>query len=256
MPGNLITQIEVRSVLTAQNKQSSLPCDYTINPFRGCLFGCKYCYASKFVHDDAQKKADWGQWVEIKGNAVDALTRESHKIEGKTVFFLSATDPYQPIELRLGLTRALLEVLLASYPSHVHIQTRSPHVVRDIDLFQRFGETLTVGISIPTDSEVVRKAFEPRAPSIARCLKAAQQLKEANIKTTASIAPLLPCTPKRLAKLLAPCFDRAWVGTLNFYDRADPLRALYAERGWEGYLHRDHAQNVCDALKDVGLQNR
>lgn len=254
--GNLITQIEVRSVLTAQNRQSSLPCDYTINPFRGCLFGCKYCYASKFVHEDADKKADWGQWVEIKRNAVDALQRESHKLHGKTVFFSSATDPYQPVELRLGLTRALLEVLLASFPAHVHIQTRSPHVVRDIDLFQRFGDTLAVGISIPTDSEVVRKAFEPRAPSIPRRLKAAKLLKEAGIRTTASIAPLLPCTPRRLAALLAPCFDRAWVGTLNFYDRSDPLRALYTERGWERYLHREHAENVRAALTEAGLPLR
>ncbi|MES2463721.1 MAG: radical SAM protein [Armatimonadota bacterium] len=246
--GNLITRIEVRSVLTAQNRNSSLPCDFTINPFRGCLFGCTYCYASKFIHDDAGKKADWGHWIEIKQNAVDALQRESHKLQGKTVFFSSATDPYQPIELRLGLTRALLEVLLAAFPERVHIQTRSPHVVRDIDLFQRFGDTLTVGISVPTDSDVVRKAFEPRAPSISRRLKAAKQLRDAGIRTTASVAPLLPCTPKRLAALLAPCFDSAWVGTLNFYDRADPLRALYAERGWDKFLHREHTENVRAAL--------
>jgi DNA repair photolyase len=252
---NVITQIEVRSVLTPQNHRSSLPCDYTINPFRGCLFGCKYCYASKFIHDDADKKADWGRWVEIKRNAVDALQRESHKLQGKTVFFSSATDPYQPVEKRLGLTRALLEILLASFPAHVHIQTRSPHVIRDIDVFQRFGDTLTVGISVPTDSEVVRKVFEPRAPSIPRRLKAAKQLKEAGIRTTAAVAPLLPCTPARLAVLLTPCFDSAWVGQLNFYDRAGPLRALYASRGWEKYLHRDHAQNVRSALRAVDLSS-
>lgn len=251
--GNLITHIEVRSVLTAQGKGSSIPSGYTLNPYRGCLFGCSYCYASKFVFDDAQKRADWGHWVAVKQNAVDALQRESHKIQGQTIFFGSATDPYQPIELRVGLTRALLEVLLLAFPEHLHIQTRSPHVVRDIDLFRKFGDTLTIGISIPTDSEVVRRAFEPRAPSIPRRLAAARQLKEAGISVTASVAPLLPCTPKRLAKLLAPNFDKAWVGTLNFYDRADPLRTLYAQRGWERYLCPEHAQNVREALTAAQL---
>jgi DNA repair photolyase len=247
-----ITQIEVRSALTAQSGRSRIPCDYTINPYRGCLFGCSYCYARQFVYEDADKKADWGHWVEVKANVIDALQRESHRLTGKTVFFSSATDPYQPIERKLGLTRALLEILLLAFPARVHLQTRSPHVTRDIDLFQRFGDT-TVGISVPTDSDVVRKAFEPRAPSIARRLDAARELKEAGIRTTAAIAPLLPCTPARLARLLAPCFDRAWVGRMNFYDRGDELRRMYADRDWDAYLLPAHERNVRAALEQVHL---
>nr|CAA9239105.1 Radical SAM domain protein [uncultured Armatimonadetes bacterium] len=253
MASNLITEIEVRSVLTAQNRRSTIPYDYTINPYRGCLLGCLYCYASRFVHEDAAKKADWGHWVEVKKNAVDALQRDSHKICGKTVFFSSATDPYQPLELRLGLTRALLEVLLLAFPARLRIQTRSPHVVRDIDLFRKFGDTLDVGISVPTDSDIVRRAFEPRAPSIARRLDAARQLKEAGIAVRASVAPLLPCTPERLARLLAPCFDRAWVDGINFYEKADALREIYTGRGWEAYLRPEHADRVRAALHAAGL---
>jgi DNA repair photolyase len=254
MGANRITEIQVRSVVTAQSSQSTIPCDYTINPYRGCLFGCSYCYASRFVHDDAGKRSDWGHWVEVKRNALDALQRESHKLCGKRVFFSSATDPYQPIELRLGLTRALLEALLLAFPAQLHIQTRSPFVVRDIDLFQRFGDTLTVGISIPTDSEVVRRAFEPRAPAIPRRLSAACQLKEAGIRTIASIAPLLPCTPRRLAKLLVPCFHRALAESLHFYDRAEHLHKIYADRGWERYLQPLHKEEVRQALQDAGLR--
>ncbi len=250
-----LTQIEVRSVLTAQGRSSSIPCDYTINPYRGCLFGCTYCYASRFVFDDPAKKADWGHWVEVKKNAVDALMRESHKLYGKTIFFSSATDPYQPIELRLGLTRALLEVLLLAFPARLHLQTRSPHVVRDIDLLQKFGDTLDVGISVPTDSDVVRKAFEPRAPSIARRLKAARQLTEAGIKTTATVAPLLPGTPKRLARLLAPCVNRAWVDAINFYEKEEALREIYAQHGWEKYLLPVHENAVRQALREAGLSS-
>jgi DNA repair photolyase len=204
------------------------------------------------VHDDG-KEAEWGSWVEVKQNALDALQRESHKLVGKRVFLSSATDPYQPIELRLGLTRALLESLLLAFPERLHLQTRSPHVVRDIDLFHQFGDTLTVGISIPTDSEVVRRVFEPRAPSIQRRLGAAQQLKEAGITTIASIAPLLPCTPDRLARRLAPCFRRAWVDTLHFHDKETRLRQIYAERNWEKYLQPDHKNAVCRALQAAAL---
>jgi DNA repair photolyase len=241
-------------VLTQQSRFSSIPCDYTINPYRGCLFGCSYCYASRFVHEDAAKKAQWGKWVEVKKNAVDALQRESHKIYGKTVFFSSATDPYQPIERRLGLSRALLQVLLFAFPKRLHLQSRSPLIVRDIDLFRQFGDTLDVGISIPTDSEVVRKVFEPRAPSIPRRLAAARQLKEAGIRTTASVAPLLPCTPERLARLLAPCVDGAWVDTMNFYEKEEGLRDVYVQHGWQKYLGPEHARNVKRALQEASLR--
>lgn len=244
-----ITTRTVRSILTEQSQASRIPYDYTINPYRGCAFGCAYCYASRFVYDDADKKTEWGRWVEIKQNAVDALQRESRKLYGKTVCVSSATDPYQPLERKLGLTRALLEVLLLAFPARVHIQTRSPHVVRDTDLLARFGPTLDVGISLPTDSDVVRRAFEPRAPSIARRLAAARHLKEAGIRTTASIAPLLPCTPERLARLLPPCFDRVWIDRINFYEKEDSLRAIYTRHGWEPYLRPEHVSRVRAALE-------
>lgn len=250
---NLITEIEVRSVVTTKGSASSLPFDVSINPYRGCTFGCSYCYASKFVYDDAQMKAEWGHWVQVKKNAVDALQRESHKLCGATIFFSSATDPYQPIEKRIGLSRAMIEVILLSYPKRLHIQTRSPHVVRDIDLFQRFGDTLTVGFSIPTDSDVVRKTFEPRAPSIRRRLLAARTLREAGIRTIGAVAPLLPCTPQRIAKLFRPCFETAWVGTMRFYEKGDALRALFSDNDWGRYLHPDHKESVKAALIDVGL---
>jgi len=101
---------------------------------------------------------------------------------------------------------------------------------------------------------VVRTVFEPRAPSIPRRLQAARTLKEAGIRTTASVAPLLPCTPNRLAKLLQPCVHRAWVGTINFYEKEERLRAIYASRGWETYLGREHANNVAEALERHGLR--
>ena len=67
------------------------------------------------------------------------------------------------------------------------------------------------------------------------------------------MAPLLPCTPARLARLLKPCVDHAWVGTINFYEKGDALRRIYAERGWERYLRPEHAEDVRRALREAGL---
>lgn len=250
----LITEIEIRSAITAQGRSGrGTPGDYTINPYRGCAFGCSYCYASKFVYEDEVKRTQWGDWVEVKRNVVTALEQDAPKLFDKSVWLGSATDPYQPIELRLGLTRALLEVLLMAYPKHLHLQTRSPHVVRDIPLLQRFGNTLTVGISIPTDSDVVRKVFEPRAPSIERRLQTAQTLKDAGISVTVSVAPLLPCTPQRLAHMIKPVCDHAWVGSIQLYDRADPVRKIYDTKNWGKYLQRQHIEQTKTALVDAGI---
>lgn len=247
--------VDVRSV-AMRRTGFGIPADITLNPYRGCAFGCSYCYARKFVHDDLSKRATWGYWVEVKRNAVDALARESAKCHDATVFVGSATDPYQPLERRHRITRALLEVLLLAHPRSVHIQTRSPHVVDDIELLQRFGDTLTVGISIPTDSEVVRKAFEPRAPSLARRVEAATALRAAGIRTTASIAPLLPCTPRRLARMLEERFDDTWIGTIDFHGDEGGARGVYAARGWDHFLMPEHKHAVREALAAVGLAHR
>ncbi len=247
-----ITEIRVKSVVTEQHGFGS-PGEYSINPYRGCAHGCIYCYAIKFVFDDMNKRNHWGHWVEIKTNAADALLKDLPKLFDREIFVGSATDPYQPIEKKLGLTRQLLEILLMAHPKKVHLQTRSPHITRDIELLQKFGDTLTIGISIPTDSEVVRRAFEPRAPSIARRIETGRALFEAGLNVTATVAPLLPCTPKRLAARLSGAFPRAWVGRINFYGDEGGARALYSARDWDRFLRASHEGEVKAALKEVGL---
>jgi DNA repair photolyase len=241
-----ITEIRVKSVVTEQRGFGS-PGEFSLNPYRGCQFACKYCYAKKFVFDDSKKRDEWGHWVEIKTNAADALLKDLPKLFDKEIFVGSATDPYQPIEKKLGLTRQLLEILLMAHPKKVHIQTRSPHIVSDIELLRKFGDTLSIGVSIPTDSEVVRRAFEPRAPSIARRIETGRAL------SAATVAPLLPCTPKRLAARLSGAFPRAWVGRINFYGDEGGARALYAARGWDRFLRAAHEAEVKATLKEVGL---
>ena len=101
----------------------------------------------------------------VKENALALLERKRRStLLGKTIYMSSVTDPYQPIEKRLGLTRELLRILAERYQPRLVIQTRSPLVTRDVDLLRRF-EHVQVNMTITTDSEEVRRAFEPTCPN-------------------------------------------------------------------------------------------
>ncbi len=174
--------------------------DYSLNPYVGCAFGCSYCYAAFFA--PPAKQQTWGDWVRVKRNAGLKMKRVRRSLDGKTVYMSSATDPYQPIERRLELTRSLLPIL-ADKGAHLVVQTRSPLVVRDIDLLRRF-DRVCVNLSVTTDSEAVRRAFEPRNPPIADRLQAAKEIAEAGIPVAITMTPMLPIEdPARFAQLVA-----------------------------------------------------
>ena len=180
--------------------------DFTLNPYRGCQYGCSYCYAAAFS-PNPQMRQDWGNWVVIKENAAEVLEKElelwykKNPNQAPTIYMSSVTDPYQPIESKCGLTRHLLEVMYPYSPTLV-IQTRSPIITRDIDILQRF-KRLRINMSIPTGSEIVRRDFEPRSPSIKARLNAISKIKQ-NInpatgfvpKISITITPLLPTLPE------------------------------------------------------------
>jgi DNA repair photolyase len=175
--------------------------DFTLNPYRGCQYGCSYCYAAAFSPNQ-EKRQNWGEWVIIKTNAVDILSQELAQWQKKyhtspRIYMSSVTDPYQPIEKQQELTRQLLTVMLAYQPFLV-IQTRSPMIVRDLDLLQQF-QYLRINLSIPTGSEVVRKDFEPKSPSIKARLQTINKLRynlavneQHKIRLAVTITPVLP----------------------------------------------------------------
>lgn len=163
--------------------------DYTLNPYSGCGFGCSYCYAA-FFSRDVEKQRTWGQWVEVKENAVEKLRKMRKPPVGKSIYMSSVTDPYQPIEKRLGLVRSLLEELVVHQPRLV-VQTRSPLVTRDIDLLSQFDH-VRVNMTVTTDSEDVRKVFEPGCPGNRFRLAAIAEVQAAGIETSVTMTPLLP----------------------------------------------------------------
>jgi DNA repair photolyase len=168
--------------------------DWTCNPYLGCSFGCTYCYAM-FLPQNRRPKEDWGKWFQAKVNAVELARKQAHKVAGQAVYISSVTDPYLPAERSLQLTRGILEALLPHQP-RLLIQTRGPLVVRDLDLLRQF-QAVRVNMSIPTDSEKVRQAFEPKAPPLERRWQAIAKVREAGVPVGICVTPTLPLGDRR-----------------------------------------------------------
>ena len=209
-------EIGIREKAKALHDTSDyLNSDYSLNPYVGCGFGCSYCYAAFFVPDEAKKK-EWGKWIDVKVNSVREVLRKKD-LAGKKIFMSSATDPYQPLERRVELTRAIVEAL--SDPSRqpdLTVMTRSPIVARDIDLFKRF-EKIQVNMSVTTDSDAIRKRFEPSCASIEQRIEAISEVKAAGIRIGIGLSPLLPMDdPEKFAKRIAALNpDVYWASTFN-----------------------------------------
>jgi len=163
--------------------------DWTCNPYIGCSFGCTYCYAM-FLPQNRRPKEDWGRWLVAKTNAVGLARKQARKLAGQAVYVSSVTDPYVPMERSLCLTRGILEELLPHQP-RVLIQTRGPLVVRDLDVLSRF-RSVRINMSIPTDSEEVRRAFEPKAPPLERRWQAIAEARAAGLPVGICVTPMLP----------------------------------------------------------------
>ena len=156
---------------------------YTANLYKGCTHGCVYCYAPSLTHDERR----WGAYVDVKVNAPEVLDRELRGLKRDELFLSSASDPYQPVEARYKLTRRSLQVLLRhEFP--VSILTRSPLVLRDLDLLQKF-EWVKVGMSI---TSVPTRRFEPGVPPLERRVDTLRKLSGAGITTWVSLAPVIP----------------------------------------------------------------
>ena len=168
--------------------------DFTLNPYSGCFFGCTYCYAA-FFSRSKEERDRWGRWVKVKGNAVDVMGRHRPgSLDGKLIYMSSVTDPYQPIERELRLTRGLLEIMAERHRPRLVIQTRSADVTRDTDLLRRIeerGGRVQVNMTVTTDDEDVRRTFEPQCPSNPARLRAIAEVRAAGVDTCVTMTPLL-----------------------------------------------------------------
>lgn len=211
--------------------------DWTCNPYVGCTFGCTYCYAM-FLPQNRRPREDWGRWLQAKGNAVERAQRQAAKVAGKAVYLSSVTDPYVPAERSLFLTRGILETLVPHQP-RLLVQTRGPLVVRDLDVLARF-QAVRINISIPTDSEEIRKVFEAKAPLLERRWEALAEARAAGLSVGICVTPMLAIADPEAFSRRIIAFNPDVLVLQHFHDSrggfgADTgkeARRLLDERGW------------------------
>ena len=204
--------LEARSILNRSVSLRRLSMAWSINPYRGCEFGCRYCYA-RYTHeflapspgsDDAAASASkrrltdpesFERVIFYKQNAAWLLQQELPRIDpAGEIAIGTATDPYQPIERRKRVTRSLLEVFARRSGYRIGIVTKSPLIVRDLDLLTTIARqnTLVVHLTITTTDASLARLLEPRAPRPDLRFAAVRRLRGAGIRTGVLSSPLLP----------------------------------------------------------------
>ena len=231
----IVKEIRAKTILS---KSKIYP--YVVNPYTGCQHACSYCYA-RFMKRVTGHKEPWGECVDVKVNAPELLREEITKKKRAGVWVSGVCDPYQPLEGKYRLTRQCLEILARNeWP--VIIQTRSPLVLRDMDIIQG-ARDFEVGLSVTTADDAIRKLFEPDAPPIEDRIAALDTLHRAGIRTYAMIAPVLPGA-EGLAELLKGKIDYVIIDRMN-YHYAD---WVYRKYGLEDKLSDDYYYRVRQEL--------
>src|SRR6266404_7198946 len=173
-----------------------MPFTWTINPYRGCEFACKYCYA-RYTHEfmELRNGLEFERKIYAKQHVAEQLRRDLRKVKrGEEIALGTATDPYQPAERRFGVTRALLEEFARHEGLSLGIVTKSNLVLRDLDLLRQIARRneLFVNVTITTLSADLARILEPRAPRPDLRLDAVRQLSAMGVPTGVICAPVVP----------------------------------------------------------------
>jgi DNA repair photolyase len=187
--------LESRSLISRVVSARRLPFQWAINPYRGCEFACKYCYA-RYTHEFMElSDLAFEQKIFVKENAAWLLRQELKRVPRSEVIAIgTATDPYQPAERSYGVTRALLEELVRHSGLRLGIVTKSDLILRDMELLRAIREKndFHVSITITTLDIELARILEPRAPRPDLRLKAVEQLNLAGVPAGINCAPVLP----------------------------------------------------------------
>ena len=194
--GSTYYELPTRSAL---NRESSgrMPFAWTLNPYRGCEFGCKYCYA-RYTHEFMEHfdGADFERKIYAKAGAPDLLRQELRRArdKGLPIALGTATDPYQPAEKQFGITRRLLEVFGEFEGLDFSITTKGALILRDLDLLRTISQKhrFSVHMTVTTTDAHLARLLEPKAPPPARRLEVVRQLAESGIRTGVNAMPILP----------------------------------------------------------------
>ena len=210
----------------ALNRVKGMPFAWSLNPYMGCAHRCTFCYVRAFeLRADRPAGDEYGRSIRVKVNVAEVLRAELARRgwERETVSIGAATDPYQPAEGRYRLTRSCLEVLRDAR-NPFHVITRSPMIVRDVDVLTEAAvrAKVSVSFSIPTLDEDVWRRSEPGTPPPRQRFRALSTLVDAGIDAGVAVAPILPGISDRRDQLEAV---------------VEAARAAGAQHLWTGVLH-------------------
>jgi DNA repair photolyase len=185
-----------RSIMTKVASRRGLPFTHGINPYRGCEFACRYCYA-RYTHEfmEMRDPVDFERKIYFKQNAAWLLAQELKRTKAGTEIAIgTATDPYQPLERKQGVTRSLLEVFAGTSGFKLGIVTKSVLILRDLELLVAISKRhkLTVHITVTTLNTKLARVLEPRAPRPDLRIRALAALRAAGVRAGVLCSPLMP----------------------------------------------------------------
>jgi DNA repair photolyase len=253
-PGTIYLRDPARSII-AMNDSPDVGFDASINPYRGCEHGCIYCYARP-THEYLGFSAglDFETKILVKEDAPELLREELNKKtwEPKTIAISGVTDPYQPIERRLGITRGCIEVL-AEFRNPVGVITKNHLLTRDADLFAEMSSWngTRVYLSITTLDPHVHRVMEPRTSTPELRLDAIRQLTKAGVPVGVMVAPVVPgLTDHEMPKILEAARDAGaqWAGfvVLRLPWAVAPLFERWLEENFP-----DRKDKVLNRIRDL-----
>ncbi|MGA7624614.1 MAG: radical SAM protein [Candidatus Acidiferrales bacterium] len=197
-------RLPVKSILNYCDSER-VPFRWTVNPYRGCEFGCHYCYA-RYTHEYMEIDGnEFESKIYVKQDAGPLAQRDlsSEKIWGEHIAIGTATDPYQPAEREYGATRAILQKIAEREGLNISITTKSDQVLRDLDVLKRISErsALAVNLSITTIRTRLARLLEPRAPRPDLRMNAVRTLRAAGISAGVLVMPIIPGITDRVEDL-------------------------------------------------------
>src|ERR1700757_261674 len=206
--------LPAKSLLNHCVSKRQMPFTWTINPYRGCEFGCRYCYA-RYTHEFMEMRdgMDFEQKIYVKQHAADLLRHELRRVKpDESIALGTATDPYQPAERRYEVTRGILEEFALHRGFELGIVTKSNMIVRDLDLLKEVAKAnrLSVHVTITTLDVELARILEPRAPRPDLRLDAVRALAQAGLRVGLSCSPVSPGitdAPKDLETLIRAAAD-------------------------------------------------
>jgi DNA repair photolyase len=251
--------LPAKSLLNRCVSNRQMPFTWTINPYRGCEFGCRYCYA-RYTHEfmEMRNGMEFEQKIYVKQHAAGLLRHDLRRVKADEAIALgTATDPYQPAERRYEVTRGILEEFALHRGFELGIVTKSNLVVRDLDILQEVAKTnrLSVHVTVTTLDTELARILEPRAPRPDLRIDAVRELSQAGLRVGVSCSPVVPGitdSPKDLEAViraaaeagadyvfanplfLKPCSAAVFLPFLeqNFPQLAENYRQRYQDRAF------------------------